>query len=255
MTKRDAATGFDLSGLNVLVIGAELGIGRAVAWACAKQGANLTLADLAAPDALAAEIAAAHGSSVSAKAVDVTDRAAVEALSAALDASGTSPDCLALTAGVIKYGKWLEQDPDDWEQDFRDLSDINVKGPINVARAFLPGMQARGWGRFVLCGSIAGRMGGLMAEPHYAASKGAVHALTRWLSLRYAKDGVSVNAVAPGAVATRMTEGMDIDPARVPLGRKLTPDEIAWPITYLLSPAASGMVGAVMDVNGGVIFS
>ena len=84
---------------------------------------------------------------------------------------------------------------------------VNVHGPIHAARAFLPGMIARRRGRIVLVGSLAGRMGGLIAGPHYVASKGAVHALVKWLARQAAPHGVLVNGIAPASVATPMMDG------------------------------------------------
>jgi 3-oxoacyl-[acyl-carrier protein] reductase len=135
--------------------------------------------------------------------------------------------------------------------------DVNVLGTLNLARAWLPKMAARGGGRMVLVGSIAGRSGGTspIVQPHYVASKGGIHAVTRWLARRAAPDGVIVNAVAPGPVETAMTTGVPYSRDAYPLGRIGRPEEIAWPIAFLCSAAASYTVGAVLDVNGGLHFS
>jgi 3-oxoacyl-[acyl-carrier protein] reductase len=255
MANTENPGGFDLSGLTVLVIGAQQGIGRSVGETCAAQGATLILADIEEPFGPARVIENRFRTTVAAKACDIADRAAVEAMAAALDAEGLSPNAVALTAGVTRNNDWIEADADIWEQDVDQIFNVNLRGPMNVARAFLPRMRAAGWGRMVLIGSIAGRMGGVASQPHYVASKGGVHAMTRLLAAKYAGAGVLVNAVAPGPTKTRMSEGRAIDTSAFPLGRLLEPEDIAWPITFLLSPAAAGMVGVVMDVNGGVAFS
>ncbi|MBM84949.1 MAG: short-chain dehydrogenase [Rhodospirillaceae bacterium] len=247
--------GFDLTGLMVLVIGAQQGIGRSVAETCAAQGARLVLADMEEPSGPARVIESRFETVIVTKACDIADRSAVEALAAELHDAGTAPNAIALTAGVTRYNDWIESPADTWDQDVNQIFDVNMKGPINVARAFLPHMQAVGWGRFVLVGSIAGRMGGVTSQPHYAASKGGVHAMTRLLAAKYARSGVLVNAVAPGPTRTRMTENREINTEAYPLGRLLETEDIAWPITFLLSPACSGMVGAILDVNGGIVFS
>ena len=247
--------GFGLAGLTVLVVGARQGIGRAVAEICAAQGARLVLADIEEPSGPARVVENRHGAPVATRACDIADRAAVDALAAELDEAGLAPHSVALTAGVTRYNDWIDSDAEAWERDVDLIFDVNMRGPINVARAFLPRMRAAGWGRLVLVGSIAGRMGGVTSQPHYVASKGGVHAMTRMLAAKYARDGVLVNAVAPGPTRTRMTEGRDIDLGAFPLGRMLEPEDIAWPIAFLMSPAAAGMVGAVLDVNGGVAFS
>lgn len=255
MSTQDKPAGFSLEGLKVLVVGAQQGIGRSVAETCAAQGATLILADMEEPSGPARVIESRYDTSITTKACDIADRAAVEALAAELDTEGLGPNAVALTAGVTRYNDWIDTDPDAWEADVDAIFNVNMRGPINVARAFLPRMQAAGWGRLVLVGSIAGRMGGVSSQPHYVASKGGVHAMTRLLATKYAGSGVLVNAVAPGPTRTAMTEGRDINDKGFPLGRMLEPDDIAWPITFLLSPASSGMVGVVLDVNGGIVFS
>jgi 3-oxoacyl-[acyl-carrier protein] reductase len=104
----------------------------------------------------------------------------------------------------------------------------------------------------VLVGSVAGRTGGTSVNtpPDYAASKGAVHALVKWLSRQGIRRGVLVNAVAPGPVETPMTRGFDAA-GGLPLGRLGKPEELAWPIAFLCTPAASYLSGAILDVNGG----
>ncbi len=247
--------GFDLSGLNVLLIGAQHGIGSSLAQICAKQGSNLVLVDLEEPIDLASSIADTFDINIATKACDISSRKAVESLATELSMEKLSPNSLAITAGVTKYNDWINSDDDIWERDVELIFNVNLRGPINVARSFLPQMELEGWGRMVLVGSIAGRMGGLTSQPHYAASKGGVHSLTRLLAAKYAPSGVLVNAVAPGPTRTRMTQGRNIDVSGLPIRRMLEPDDIAWPIAFLMSPAAAGMVGVVMDVNGGVIFS
>lgn len=255
MNTRETAAGFDLQGLNVLVLGAQQGIGRSVAETCAAQGATLVLADIEEPSGPARVIESKNDTTIVTKACDIADRAAVDALAAELDAEGLSPNAVALTAGVTRYNDWIDSDADTWERDVDQIFNVNMRGPMNVARAFLPRMQAAGWGRLVLVGSIAGRMGGLTSQPHYVASKGGVHAMTRLLASKFAGSGVLVNAVAPGPTRTQMTEGREVNEKAIPIGRLLEPEDIAWPITFLLSPASAGMVGVVLDVNGGVVFS
>jgi 3-oxoacyl-[acyl-carrier protein] reductase len=255
MNTRETAAGFDLQGLNVLVLGAQQGIGRSVAETCAAQGATLVLADIEEPSGPARVIESKNDTTIVTKACDIADRAAVDALAVELDAEGLSPNAVALTAGVTRYNDWIDSDADTWERDVDQIFNVNMRGPMNVARAFLPRMQAAGWGRLVLVGSIAGRMGGLTSQPHYVASKGGVHAMTRLLASKFAGSGVLVNAVAPGPTRTQMTEGREVNEKAIPIGRLLEPEDIAWPITFLLSPASAGMVGVVLDVNGGVVFS
>ena len=113
-------------------------------------------------------------------------------------------------------------------------------------------MIERRSGRIVMVGSLAGRMGGLIAGPHYVASKGGVHALVKWLARQAGPHGVLVNGVAPASVETPLMSEQPVDLERIPLGRKARPEEIAWPIAFLCSAASSYICGAVLDINGGV---
>ena len=103
--------------------------------------------------------------------------------------------------------------------------------------------------------SIARRLGGLLSSPHYVMSKGGIHSFVRWAARKGAPNNVLVNAVAPGVVATPMTAGAPFDTSVGPLKRKAPAEEIAGPLVYLVSPSASYITGAVLDVNGGIHFS
>ena len=113
-------------------------------------------------------------------------------------------------------------------------------------------MAGHGGGNIVLVGSVAGKTGGtsLNTPPDYSASKGAVHALVKWMSRKAVTRGVLVNAVAPGPVQTPMTSGNNTA-AMLPMQRLGQADELAWPIAFLCSAGASYMSGAILDVNGG----
>jgi NAD(P)-dependent dehydrogenase (short-subunit alcohol dehydrogenase family) len=238
---------FDLSDMRIALTGAAGGIGTATARLCTRLGAEIVACDLEAPTALADELAAL-GRSGGAHAVDVRDRAAVEAFAGAAGAVDALIDC----AAICPPGDW--QDP-GWDWEFDRVMSINLKGPVNLARAFMPGMAARGGGRIALIGSVAGRLGGLRSGAHYAMSKGGIHAFVRWLAKRGAADGVLVNAVAPAPVDTAMIVPLGLDPADLPLKRFARPEEIAAPLAFLCSPAASYISGAVLDINGAMHFS
>jgi len=255
MPKNEHKPGFNLSGLNILIIGAKLGIGASLASVCAEQNARLFLIDKDEPIDLAKDLIKAFKADVTTYACDISERASVEKLAEWFWKQKLEPHSIAVTAGVTRYNDWIETDSETWDQDVEQIFNVNLRGPMNIARAFLPKMEANGWGRMVFLGSIAGRMGGLTSQPHYAASKGGVHAMTRLLAAKYAPSGVLINAVAPGPTKTRMTEGRDIDTTKLPLRRMLEPEDIAWPIAFLLSPAAAGLVGVILDVNGGATFS
>jgi NAD(P)-dependent dehydrogenase (short-subunit alcohol dehydrogenase family) len=235
---------FDLTGERILITGAAGGIGETTARVCAALGATLLLVDQRPSDGLARQLNEAGGDA-QAFPCDVTSRSEVEAL-----AASTGPvDALVLAAGICPWDDWQEP---AWDEVFDEVIAVNLHGPIHCARAWLPGMIERRRGRMVLVGSVAGRIGGLVASAHYVASKAGLHALVKWLAKRGAPHGVLVNGVAPGPIETEMTRGQTFDLARIPLGRMGVADEIAWPIAFLCSPAAGYITGAVLDINGGL---
>lgn len=244
---------FDLSGQQVLVTGASGALGAATARALAMMNADLVLADLRVPEALAAELSAL-GKQVEAHALDNTDRKAVDAFVA-----GMGPvDAFCDASGIYNKGDWMGGG-EDWEGNLERTLNVNVRGPINLVRAVIPAMAARSGGRIVLTTSMAARNAGttLAVEPAYVASKGALQALVRYFARQCAADGVVVNAVAPGPIATAMTmsskQPFDFD--RLPTRRFGNPEEVAWPLAFLCTPGCGYMTGAVIDINGGLHFS
>lgn len=236
---------FDLSQTRLLITGAAGGIGATTAQLCGRMRARMVLTDvsnLQKLETLADEIPGVEGVQL----CDVSERNAVEKLVKALPPISA----LADTAGICPYDDdWMAE---DWnETAFMRVMRINLLGPINLVRAVMPGMIARNYGRIALCGSIAGWTGGLRAGPHYAASKGGVHALVKWFSQRAAPHGVTVNGVAPGPVISGMTEGRGYEGQSYPMQRMGEPCEIASALAYLCSPGSSYASGAVLDVNGG----
>ena len=235
---------YDLAGTRVLITGAAGGIGAATARVCAALGAALLLVDQRPTEEMAEQLRAG-GSAAEAFGCDVTSRTEVEALAATTGAI----DALVLAAGICPWDDWL--DP-GWDERFEQVIAVNLHGPLHCARAWLPGMIEQRRGRMVLVGSVAGRIGGLVASPHYVAAKVGLHALVKWLAKRGAPHGVLINGIAPGPIDTPMTRGQSFDLARIPVGRMGAAVEIAWPIAFLCSPAAAYITGAVLDVNGGL---
>ncbi|GAA3239802.1 3-oxoacyl-ACP reductase FabG [Pseudonocardia petroleophila] len=232
-----------LRGQVAVVTGAAKGIGAAVALELARAGAELVLYDLAEPGATA-DAVRALGGEASAAVLDVTDRDTVG------QALGALPriDVLVTSAGV--YGEPIPiVDMADAEMD-RVLG-VNVKGALWTIRAALPALRRDGGGRVVCLGSAAGEVGGVASGPQYVASKGAVHAMVKWLARTEAVNGVAANAVAPGAVDTDMIAGKGYDGGYCPLGRLGTPQDVAAVVAFLCTPGAGYMTGTVVDVNGG----
>lgn len=236
---------FDLSGSMVLVTGAAGGIGRETAKALVRQGAQVILTDYCTVDR---QLVDELGEQAIWRQCDVTNRKQVEELVEEFP----NIDALVLGAGILPFDDWTDE---NWDVSFDHVMSVNVKGILNFARVYLPKMIEKKAGKIVVIGSASGRMGGMQAGPHYVASKGAVHALVRWLALKGASHGVMINGIAPGSVDTNLLYGQEFSASKVPVGRLAKPEEIAWPIAFLCSPAASFLCGAVLDVNGGLVFS
>lgn len=239
-----------LEGRRICVTGAANGIGRATAHAAAELGARVLLNDRAPLAEVAGELEA-KGAAVETLEGDLTAPGFAGKLIAEAARNGGAIDGLAHCAGIL--ARTPLQDADDLGARFSETMDVNVRVPIELGFAFTEHMAANGGGAIVMVGSVAGRTGGTMLSTplDYSASKGAVHVVIRWLSRNAVGRGVLINGVAPGPIQTAMTAGSAVDGANLPRGRMGRPEEVAWMIMTLLTPAASYVSGAVVDVNGG----
>ena len=241
---------FDLRGQRIFITGAGGAIGGATVRVCATLGAELYLADVKAPTEIAKEVGAKG-----VFALDNTKRADVNAV---VKDIGGALDALIDTSGYYVKGDWVDGG-DEWDELFTRTMDINIKGPLNLVRAVLPGMMERKNGRIVLTSSMAARNAGstLAVEPAYAASKGGLSALVRYFARQAAASGVVVNGVAPGPILTPLlisaNQPFALD--AYPMKRFGQPEEIGWPAAFLASKGATFTTGAVLDVNGGMCFS
>jgi len=245
MTDLPIPSALNMQGKRVVVTGAASGIGRATAGVLAQLGATLVLIDRAPLDSIRDELQAAGAACTVAQGDLTADSFIAELL------AGERVHALAHCAAILEGRPWREDIK--WHERFHRVMDINVRVPLQLAWAAIDHMAEHGGGNVVLVGSVAGKTGGtsLTTPPDYSASKGAVHALVKWLSRNAVTRGVLVNAVAPGPVETPMTRGFNLAPS-LPMGRMGRPEELAWPIAFLCTPAASYLSGAVVDVNGGV---
>lgn len=246
----------DLSGKTAIVTGAAQGNGAAIARALAAAGMRAALADIDA-DGLSATGAAIReaGGDVFAAPLDVTDAAACRDFADKARAALGPAFLLVNNAGVIARDPI---DADSYAENLRRLLAVNVEGVQNMTRAALPQLEATG-GSIVNLGSIMSLAGGPNASA-YAASKGAVAQLTRALANELAPRGVRVNALLPGVIATPMTEPTRANPdaigrflAHTPMGRVGQPEELAGPVIFLASAAASYVTGALLPVDGGYL--
>ena len=232
------STRSDPASRSVLVTGGTSGIGLAIAQGFAAAGYSVTGVGLG-------DLPRAEGN-LSFESLDVTDAAAIADLAAGRDRL----DVLVNAAGVIRRGDELEPEV------FAEVVDINLNGTMRLCAAFRPKLAAA-TGCIINIASMLSYFGGGLV-PGYAASKGGVAQLTKSLAIAYAADGIRVNALAPGWIATPLTVNLRRDETRnaaitgrTPLGRWGQPEELAGPALFLASDAASFITGTILNVDGG----
>ncbi len=241
---------FDLTGKSALVTGASGGIGAAIARALHGAGASVALSGtrVAPLEDLARDL----GARAFALPCDLSDMAAVEALpKAAAEAMG-SLDILINNAGITRDGLFMRMSDDDWQS----VLDVNLTSTFRLCRgAVRPMMKAR-WGRIVNVSSVVGSTGN-PGQANYAASKAGMVGMSKSLAGEVASRGITVNCVAPGFIATAMTDKLNDAQregllAQIPAGRMGSADEIAAAVLYLCSHEAGYVTGATLHINGGM---
>jgi 3-oxoacyl-[acyl-carrier protein] reductase len=242
-----------LAGKHVLVTGGSRGIGRAIVERFAADGAGVVFfyRGNAVAAAEVVDAARAAGRDVTAEQIDVTDAAACAAAVERMAERHGTIDVLVNNAGVIRDNLLALLEVED----VKVVLDTNVGGVFNVTRAVVPHMIARRAGKIVNVSSVSGEKGG-RGQTNYAASKGAVNALTRALAVELASRRINVNCVAPGVIETEMSQEVreragDEVRARILLRRFGAPQDVANAVWFLASKYADYITGQVLHVDGG----
>jgi 3-oxoacyl-[acyl-carrier protein] reductase len=243
----------------VLITGAGIGIGRATAFAFARAGDHVIVTDVldAEGRAVAAEIGQA-GFSAEFHPLDVTSTEGVDAVVAAVEARYGALDVVVANAGIAHKVPLAELTDEKWDNTL----DVDLKGILRVVRRAAPAMRSRRKGAIVALSSIMGIAYGWDEHVHYSAAKSGVIGLVRGLAVELARDGLRVNAVAPGYIRTAQAlseqhslgeAGLAAAPAFIPLGRVGMPEDIADVIVFLASDSARYVTGQCITVDGGLL--
>ena len=241
---------FDLKGKTALVTGASGGIGGAIARALQAQGARVALSGtrVEALEALRGEL----GGETVVVPGDLGDAAATDRLFADADKALGQVDILVNNAGLTRDGLAMRMKDEDWQK----VLDVNLSAGFRLARAAMRGMMRRRWGRIIGITSIVGVTGNA-GQANYAAAKAGMIGMSKALAQELAARGVTVNCVAPGFIATAMTDALNAQQRErllqsIPAGRLGQAGDVAAAVVYLASEEAAYVTGQTLHVNGGM---
>ena len=245
---------FSLKGRNAVVTGAASGLGRGIAVALAKQGANVAICDLSGVSAAeAAEEASSYGVKVLTIEMDVACEESVDSGIEMIRKEFSTLDILCCNAGVNHVEPMEAMSVENWDRHF----DVNVRGAMLPLRRVLPLMRANGFGRVIFTSSQAALVG-RPGQPAYCATKGALVAMARALALDYAEYGITVNCIAPTFVMTDMAGARMEDPeyrefvlGMIPMRKLATIEDVGNSVAFLASDEAHMTTGHVLTIDGG----
>jgi 3-oxoacyl-[acyl-carrier protein] reductase len=247
---------FDLEGKVALVTGSAQGIGRAIALNFAQGGARIVLTDMreAKLDEVVKEIEALGGKAIR-FVVDVTDREAVRKVVDQSLETWERIDILVNNAGITRDSLVMRMKVEDWQAVLK----TNLEGTFYCIQAVLPGMVRQRYGRIVSIASVVAQAGNV-GQANYISSKAGIIGLTKGVAAEVARRSITVNAVAPGFIATPMTENLPPEIKEkmlsiIPIGRMGTDAEIATGVRFLVSEEARYITGHVLNINGGMFMA
>ena len=246
---------FSLLGKKVFVTGGSRGIGRACALTLAAAGADVAVGSSPGGADFAEDVCheiSELGRRAEAYCFDVGVRRDVETMCGRVNDDFDGIDILVNNAGITRDRAFRKMDRLAWDE----VMNTNLNSVFDITRLLIEPMAARGWGRVINISSIVGRIGNF-GQANYAAAKAGLIGLTKTLAREYARKGVTVNAIAPGFVKTRMLDAVPDQALKsvldmTPVGRLGDPMEIGASVLYLASPAAGFVTGHVLDINGGM---
>ncbi len=241
---------FDLTGKTALITGASGGIGGDIARALHASGATVGLSGTR--EAPLQELAAELGERAHVLPCNLSDAEAVEALPKQAIAAMGSVDILVNNAGITRDNLFMRMKDEEWAS----VLEVNLTSTMRLCRGVLRGMMKARWGRIINISSIVGATGN-PGQGNYAAAKAGMVGMSKSLAYEVANRGITVNAVAPGFIATAMTEKLNDDQkdailTQIPSGRMGNPEEIASAVLYLASAEAGYVTGTTLHVNGGM---
>jgi 3-oxoacyl-[acyl-carrier protein] reductase len=240
----------DLKGRTALVTGASGGIGAATARALARQGARVAISGTRTE--VLEQLKAELGEGTLVLTANLSDPAAVEDLAKQAEAGLGQVDILVNNAGLTRDGLVLRMKDEDWNA----VIDVNLTAGFRLARGMLRGMMKRRWGRIIGITSIVGVTGNA-GQVNYAASKAGMIGMTKALAAEVASRNITVNCVAPGFIATAMTDVLPDEQKQkltggIPAGRLGSAEDIAAGVVYLASDEAAYVTGQTLHINGGM---
>ncbi|MCR9126066.1 MAG: 3-oxoacyl-[acyl-carrier-protein] reductase [Rhodobacteraceae bacterium] len=241
---------FELNGKTALITGASGGIGGAIATALHGAGATVGLSGTRTEPLEA--LAASLGERAHVLPCNLSDMDAVSALPGEATKAMGGVDILINNAGITRDNLFMRMSDDEWQS----VIDVNLTATFKLCKGVMRGMMKARWGRIVNISSVVGATGN-PGQANYAASKAGMVGMSKSLAYEVASRGITVNAIAPGFIATAMTDKLTDDQktaimGQIPAGKMGAPDDIAAAALYLASPAAGYVTGTTLHVNGGM---
>lgn len=242
---------FDLTGKTALITGASGGIGSSIAKALHEAGATVALSGTRKEKL--EEVASSLGERTHILPCNLSDLEAVDALPKQAEAEMGQLDILVNNAGITKDNIFMRMKDEEWD----DVLQVNLTASFRLCRGVMRGMMKRRWGRIIGITSVVGVMGN-PGQANYAASKAGMIGMSKSIAQEVASRNITVNTVAPGFIATAMTDALDEKQqeainGRIPAGRMGTSEEIAAACLYLAAPESAYVTGQTIHVNGGMI--